>query len=173
RHDQRALARGFGVDQLVEAEPAHGREHRLHMAVGARSHHLQAVLDRPELLALENAPDRLDLLDGQRRQVGERALPDVLAVAHALTQKVGGPRVAVGDRVDVHDASESRFARLQAESSRRIHGYRWTLGPARKSAEAPIPPAVAATRPKFHTGNFGLTRYCALPGSRRAWPSRG
>jgi hypothetical protein len=31
----------------------------------------------------------------------------VLALAHALTQQIGGARVAVGDRVDVHDASES------------------------------------------------------------------
>ncbi len=90
-HDQGALARGLGVDQPVEAEPAHGRQHRLDVAVGARAHHLQGVLDGSEPLALQDAPDRLDLVERQRRQVGQRPLPDPLAFAHALAQQVGRP----------------------------------------------------------------------------------
>jgi hypothetical protein len=107
RDDQVALAPGSGIDELVEQEPPHRRAHGLDMAVGARAHHVQAILHQPELLALQDAPDRLDLVERQRRQVGQRALPDMLALAHALAQEIRRPRVAVGDRVDVHDVSES------------------------------------------------------------------
>jgi hypothetical protein len=103
RDDEGALARGLGIDELLEAQSAHGRQHRIDVAVGAR-HHLQAVLDGPQLLALQDAPDRLDLVEWQRRQVGQRPFPDALALAHALPQQIGRPRVAVGDGVDVHDA---------------------------------------------------------------------
>jgi hypothetical protein len=80
----------------------------------------------------------------------------VLAVAHALTQEIGRPRVAVGDRVDVHGVSESRFAPTPDESPRRIHGYipgfHKPAGPQKTS----IPTGVADVTPRFQPGNFGL-----------------
>ena len=79
-------------------------QHRLDVAVRQRAHHLQPVLEGPELLALQHAPDRLDLIEGKRRQIGQGALADAIALAHALTQQIRRPRIAVRDRVDVHDA---------------------------------------------------------------------
>ena len=154
--DEGMLARGLGVDELVEAEPAHGPQHRIDVAVAARANDLQAVLDGSQLLTLQDAPDRLDLVERQRRQVGQRPLPDVLAVAHALAQQIGRSRVAVRDRVDVHDAHKPRFARSQAELRCRIHGYIPDRPLSRASAKRPNPPALGALRSIFEGGNFGL-----------------
>ena len=91
RHDKVALPRGAHIDQPLKAQTLHRRHHRHDVAVGARAHHLQPVLDGAEPLALEDAPDCLDLVERKRRQIGQGALPDVLAVAHALTKQIRWP----------------------------------------------------------------------------------
>src|SRR5262245_56094715 len=104
------------------------------MAVMLRAHHFQRALQRTKLLALQHAADHLGLLDRQRRQVGDGALPDALALANALAQQDRGRGAPVGDDVDVHGRNMPDSRPSSPESSRRIHGY--THGPAR----APIAP---------------------------------
>ena len=71
--DEIARTRRFRVDQFFEAQSRHCRARRLDMTGTARRHTLQCAADKPELLAFQRTPDRLDLLDRQRRQAGQRA----------------------------------------------------------------------------------------------------
>jgi hypothetical protein len=103
RHDEVARAGCLGVDQLVEAEPRHRCANRFDVTVLARGDAFEAIADGAKFLALQHTPDRLNLLDRQRRQIGQSALGDALSLAHTLTQQIGRPRVPVRDRVDVHD----------------------------------------------------------------------
>ena len=57
-----------------------------------------------QLLALENEPDGLRLLQRQGRQVGDGPLPDALAFPDALAQQDGRFGASIGHKVDVHAA---------------------------------------------------------------------
>jgi hypothetical protein len=97
-NDEVALARRLGIEELVETQAPHGRQHRLDVAVRSRAHHIERTLERSQLLALQHAPDHLRLLDRQRRQVGDGALSDALALANAFAKQDGGRRASVWGR---------------------------------------------------------------------------
>src|SRR6202008_4328004 len=74
--------------------------------------------------------DRLDLVGGQRGEMGEGALFDGLAVAVGLAQQHGGWRVAIGDDVDVH---AHVIDKLSPNSRRKISNYMPTFFASKKS----------------------------------------
>src|ERR1700731_1159981 len=58
-------------------------------------------------LVAKQTPQRLDLGRRPVRDVGQRALPDLTALAIGLPQQVGGRRSPVRNPIHVHDARES------------------------------------------------------------------
>lgn len=66
------------------AELLHGYTYGLHVPMGSRAHHFEEVLDRPYRHAREHGADRLDLLIGEPREIGQRAFAHFLALAVRL-----------------------------------------------------------------------------------------
>jgi hypothetical protein len=107
RRNKIALARRLAIDQLVEPQPPHGDAHRLDMPMRQRADAVKAAACGRKLLALEHQPDGLSLFQRKRRQVGDGALPDALALADALAQQDGGFGASIGHEVDIHAAQSS------------------------------------------------------------------
>ena len=63
--------------------------------------------DRRHGVAAQHTAQRLDLRSLPIRQIGQRALTDLVAVAIALPQQDRGRRVAIGNALDVHGELES------------------------------------------------------------------
>src|ERR1700722_7524688 len=58
-------------------------------------------------LVAKQTPQRLDLGRRPVRDVGQRALPDLAALAIGLPQQVGGRRSPIRNPIHVHDTRES------------------------------------------------------------------
>ena len=72
------------------------------MAVVQRGRDIEQGLDGSQRVTVEDPTDQLDLVHRQRRQVGKRALLDLLAVPVGLAEKNRRPGTSVGHYVDVH-----------------------------------------------------------------------
>lgn len=96
------LPAGAGREQGVEPKSLHRRQDGLHMPVVSGTDGLEEGIHRSELLAPENLADPLDLLDGKRGEIGQRALLDLPSFAIRFAQQVGGTGVPIGDDIDVH-----------------------------------------------------------------------
>ena len=68
------------------------------MPMRQRADAVEAAARGRELLTLEHQPDRLGLLQRQRRQVGDGALPDALALPDAFAQQDRGLGVRLGTK---------------------------------------------------------------------------
>ena len=84
---------------------------------------LEPAVDGAELLALQHTSDRLDLLDRQPTEIGDRALPDALSLAHAFAQQVGRARLAVRYDIDVHGVLNHALLNCTLSHSSAVHGY--------------------------------------------------
>src|SRR5580693_3313104 len=94
--------------RFVEPEPAHRPEHGGDVAVRQRTGDLEALgSERREGLAGEHPAQAVDLRLRPVGDVGERARLNLAALAIALAQEDGGPRIAVWDARDVHAKRES------------------------------------------------------------------
>jgi len=85
RADNLALARRSRRQQPFDLQPLHGYRHRLHMAVRARADDLQQRRWGAQRLTAQDAADRLDLLVGQGREVGQRAFAHAAALAERFS----------------------------------------------------------------------------------------
>src|SRR5580692_3171051 len=93
---------------LVELEPAHRPERGGDVAVRQRAGDLEALgSQRRQGLAGKHPAQAVDLRLRPVGDVGERARLDLAALAIALAQEDGGPRIAVWDARDVHAKRES------------------------------------------------------------------
>ena len=108
---QRHLGLGLPAtlrQQPIKPELAQGPQRRRDMAVGQTALHRQRLAaDRRYGVAAQHAAQRLDLRTRPIRQIGERALADLVAVAIALPQKDRRRRVAIRNALDVHGEFES------------------------------------------------------------------
>jgi len=92
----------------LEPEPAPGAQRRRHVPVRQAAQHPQRPIGQRRGLVAQHPAQGLDLGRRPLRQVGQRALADLVAVAEALAQQDGRRRVAVRDAFDVHGQLESR-----------------------------------------------------------------
>jgi hypothetical protein len=81
RRNEIALPRSLAIDQFLEADPAHGDAHGLHMPVRQRADAFEATIRRRKLPALEHQPDSLSLFQtctpgpcGAMRKVSRTAI---------------------------------------------------------------------------------------------------
>jgi hypothetical protein len=95
---------GFASINWVEARLAHSHAHRLDVAVGLRAAPVEPGLRRTEPPALQHALDHPGLLHRQGRKVGDGAIPDFAALAHALAQVDRRRRAPIGNDVDFERA---------------------------------------------------------------------
>ena len=103
RQHPRPLRRPLGIEQLVEAEPADGAQHRRHMAVRQRADHVEGLVQTGHGgAALEQDAEPLDEGGGPPGEVGEGALANLAVLAEGLAQEDGGRGGPVGDRFDIH-----------------------------------------------------------------------
>src|SRR5713101_3193593 len=65
------------------------------------------LIRRGHRLVAQHPPQRLDLRRRPIRQIGQRALLDLVAVAIAFAQQDRGWRIAIGNALDVHGELES------------------------------------------------------------------
>ena len=94
---------------LVEPEPTRRPERGGDVAVRQRARDLEARGGaRRQGLAGERPAQAVDLRLRPVRDVGERARPDLAALAIALAQQDGRRRIAVRDSRDVHDQLETQ-----------------------------------------------------------------
>ena len=87
-----------------------------------RARDLERALDRAEPLALEHAPDHLDLHDRQHRMIGDRALGGAPSLTHAFAQEIGRRRISLGKRVDAHDARKHGVPTGGTSNRNNVHG---------------------------------------------------
>ena len=89
-HDPIALGRGARPDEVGEAQPPHGLQHRLHVSMVERGEGLEGVRRVDELLALEHPAHRFHGFWGELGEVGQGAGLDLAVFAVALAQQDGG-----------------------------------------------------------------------------------
>jgi hypothetical protein len=89
RQHQVPLARGLAVDQAHKLEPPGEREQRLDVAGRQRTLDLERLVPLDVALAAQKASDQLDQRGRQVRQVGERLLLDLAALAIGAAQELG------------------------------------------------------------------------------------
>ena len=87
RQHQIALAAGLGGDQCRQAQALQGQRHGLHLAVRTRRGNRERLRYRLPGLTAQRRADGLDLRHRQARQIGQRALADLAAVAIGLAQQ--------------------------------------------------------------------------------------
>ena len=106
RHDQRQgqppPALRAARQQPLQPDLPRRPQRRQHVPVGQRTHDLQPRARRHQRLAAQHRPQRLDLGGRPLAQIGERAVPDLGAVAKALPQQDRGRRTTVRHDGDVH-----------------------------------------------------------------------
>ena len=106
------------------------QKNRRDVAVRQAAHKGQgSLIRRRDGLAAQHATQRLDLAGRPVRQIGERALPDLVAFAIALPEQDRRRRVATGYAFDVHGQLESSLLAAVKPAKQQIHGYK--SGPAR------------------------------------------
>ena len=91
---QVTLREGFGGQQGGKAQALHGELHGLHMAVRQRASDLERLRHRLQDLSAKGSANRINLVGRQTRQIGQRALANLGALAIGLTQqnrRVGAP----------------------------------------------------------------------------------
>jgi hypothetical protein len=74
------------------------------VTVMLKLHPIEFARRRAKFLTPQQTADHLAPRVGRRRQIGEGALLDALALAHAFTQQIGRPCLAIGYGVDMHGA---------------------------------------------------------------------
>ena len=122
RQRQIALARDGTAEQARQIKLAHHADHRGDVTMW------QSALDFVHLFrphdgrtALQQHAQTVDHRRRQLAQVGERALPDLAALAKALSQKHRWRRPTVRDHVDEHGRIESR--RIASTQARRMDTF--------------------------------------------------
>ena len=90
RQHQLALARGLAAQQRREAQALHRQRHGVHMAVRARGGDLQRLRCRLQGLTAQRRTNGLDLRGRQTRQIGQRSLAHLRALAVRLAQQHRG-----------------------------------------------------------------------------------
>ena len=88
RHDQRTLRARPRGEEILEAQPAHRRPHRLDMAVRRRRRDLEGFGRRRKGLPLQRLADELDDVVGQVREVANRLVLDLVAFPVAAPEQV-------------------------------------------------------------------------------------
>ncbi len=101
-HDGRALGRGAGRDERLEAEALHGGADSLHVAMVGGSHHLEELVDGGQGVASQQAVQQLDPLRGPLAEIGQGAVLDLPALSVPLAQQNGRRRAAIGHGSDIH-----------------------------------------------------------------------
>lgn len=86
----------------VEPDPPRRAQRRRNVSVRQRAQNLQAFARRNQLVAAQRRSQRLDLLRRPIRQVRQRAVLDLDAVAVTLPQQNGGARASVRNNSHVH-----------------------------------------------------------------------
>src|ERR1700741_3193894 len=95
--------------QPIEPELAQGPKRCCHMTMGKAALHRQRFrANRRYGVAAQHTAQRLDLRGRPIRQIGKRALADLVAVTIALPQQDRRRRVAIGNAFDVHGELESQ-----------------------------------------------------------------
>ncbi len=103
--DEVAAAVAVGAEQPIEADLARHAERRRDMTVRQRTDDGNRLLPvGNDGTAFEQRLQASDPLLRPVRQVQQRALPDLAAVAVALAQQDGRWRAAIGDSFDIHGA---------------------------------------------------------------------
>ena len=142
------------VQQLLEPQGAKGAQDGGDVAVGPGAKDLERVVHRGKRDApLQEDAEPLDEFVGPLREVGQRALPDLAALAVGLAQKDGGRGVPVGDALDVHGHKHNAYN----TSWQRYASYAtWVPRTAHEAAYAVSPlTSYGLQRPRF-TRKFGL-----------------
>ena len=104
RHDHRAQRGGCGGEPLLGTAGARRAKHGGYMPVRQTSLDHEGFIDRGYGdTAAQQDLQALDHLGGQRREVGQGALLDLVAVTIGLAQQDCGWRVGAGDMFDVHE----------------------------------------------------------------------
>src|SRR5262249_46475880 len=119
--DQIAFATATRCQQRLEAETAHGDANGVHVAVVIRACRFEELAHRHQPFALERSTNCIYLLGRQRREIGQCALANLLALAERLAQQDRGRRVAVGHDVDMH----GYFSHVYRMASSTLHVYIW------------------------------------------------
>src|SRR5436190_1085583 len=109
RHLACRLPATLGED-TIEPELTQKTQRRRDMAMRKTPHHPQSlrIHRRCYRVIAQDPPQRLDLRCRPTRQVGKRALPDLVAIAIALAKQNRWRRTAIGDDLDVHGELESQ-----------------------------------------------------------------
>src|SRR5438105_6564742 len=87
----RTAARG---QHAFQPEPVDGYQHRVHIAVRDRAHHLE-LIDGNERFLAERPPNEIDDREGQMRQVAHRLLAHMRPLAIASAQQIAVIRLAL------------------------------------------------------------------------------
>ena len=109
RQHQLALATRLGGEQRGETQALQRHRHGLDVPVRARSGVLEALRDWLPSLTAQRCSNGFDLRGGETRQIGQRALDYLGALALGLAQQNGRRRTAVGRDMDMHVAYQYRL----------------------------------------------------------------
>src|SRR5215831_4842846 len=112
----------------IELELAQCAQCRRHVPVRQAAQQGQLLFARREIAA-QHTSQRFDLRERPMRDVGKRALLDLLPLTIGLSQQVCGRRAAIGNAIHVHDSRESCFAAPCQAQNAQLHGYKLGLLP--------------------------------------------
>jgi len=88
--------------QAIELDTPRHPQRRQHVTVRQRAHDLQSLAGRHQAIAAQHGAQGLDPLGRPIRQILQRAILDLRAVAIAFPQQDGGGRASVRHHGDVH-----------------------------------------------------------------------
>ena len=122
RHHPLALRAGSGRKDALQAQLAHGAEHRGDMTVGLGADDVEGVLGADQGVALEQSAQGFDFGTGPVGEVGEGTFADALAFAPAFAEQDGGRGVPVGDDFHIHGNVDSTAVVIMQAILQLLHG---------------------------------------------------
>ena len=131
REHEVAAAAGLAVDEGMQSELPEGAEDGGDVSVGQTSDAGEGVFGIDELLAAEDAAERLDGGGGELGEVGEGALLDAAVFAVGLAEEDGGRGGAIGHALDIHGYplyhTPPTITGTLTAFQRALHGYKSRL----------------------------------------------
>ena len=111
----------------VKPNLAQQAQRRRHVPVRQAAQQTQSSrLISAQQFVAKQPPQRFDLRQRPVRDIGQRALPDLAALAIALPQQIGGRRGPVRNSIDMHGQRESCRSPT-VKTNHQLHGYKNSL----------------------------------------------